>query len=81
MFSIPQYLKELGYRTGLIGKWHLGSFKNEFTPNERGFDSFFGCYNGWARFNDSVCGSVCELSYIFKFWLKIKVVYHVTVLS
>ncbi len=37
-----------------MGKWHLGFFEKEYTPNERGFDSFFGYYGGWVRYNDSV---------------------------
>jgi choline-sulfatase len=37
----PEILKENGYTTGLIGKWHLGEAKR-FHPMERGFDYFVG---------------------------------------
>ncbi|KAH9369668.1 hypothetical protein HPB48_007635 [Haemaphysalis longicornis] len=43
---MPHYLKDLGYETHAIGKWHLGYFKEEYTPTFRGFDSFYGYYNG-----------------------------------
>ncbi|MEM7454107.1 MAG: sulfatase-like hydrolase/transferase [Planctomycetota bacterium] len=38
-------LRELGYSTGLIGKWHLG-YPDQYHPNERGFDWFYGCLQG-----------------------------------
>jgi len=38
---LPEMLKGAGYRTALIGKWHLG-LASPNTPNERGFDFFHG---------------------------------------
>ena len=38
---LPVRLKEAGYHTGIVGKWHLG-LKSPNTPNERGFDHFHG---------------------------------------
>ena len=34
-------LRDSGYATGLVGKWHLGGTA-EFHPQRRGFDEFFG---------------------------------------
>ena len=39
--TIAEYLKQEGYSTCAIGKWHLGN-KEEFRPYNRGFDEFFG---------------------------------------
>lgn len=47
--SLPQLLKNSGYATGLVGKWHLG-YKPEFQPNAHGFDYFFGFLSGYIDF-------------------------------
>jgi arylsulfatase A-like enzyme len=42
---LPQILKRNeNYTTHLIGKWNLGFYKTIYTPNFRGFDSFYGYY-------------------------------------
>ena len=43
---LPQRLKEAGYQTHIVGKWNLGYFSEPYLPVKRGFDSFFGYYNG-----------------------------------
>ena len=43
--TFPQMMKTGGYRTGIIGKWHLGN-EARFHPMERGFDEFFGFLGG-----------------------------------
>jgi arylsulfatase A-like enzyme len=51
--TIAQKMKENGYATALIGKWHLGESK-EASPNTRGFDYFFGhrggCIDNFSHF-------------------------------
>lgn len=47
--SLPQILKDNGYTTSLIGKWHLG-YKPEFGPNAHGFDYFFGFLSGYIDY-------------------------------
>jgi arylsulfatase A-like enzyme len=43
--TIASRLKQGGYETALIGKWHLG-FRPEWGPNAHGFDEFFGILAG-----------------------------------
>ena len=42
---LPQFLREAGYVTGWIGKWHLGAAP-EFRPENRGFVETFGFLGG-----------------------------------
>lgn len=39
--TLAQHLRNAGYTTGLIGKWHLGG-SAPYHPLRRGFDEFFG---------------------------------------
>ena len=39
---LPQALKEAGYQTAIIGKWHLGHADQKFWPRQRGFDYQYG---------------------------------------
>lgn len=42
---MSRVLKDAGYHTMAIGKWHLG-FSPRFQPNNRGFDEFYGFLAG-----------------------------------
>ena len=41
-FLMPQCLKEAGYTTAIIGKWHLGHADFKYWPRQRGFDYQYG---------------------------------------
>ena len=40
--TLPQVLKEAGYETAIIGKWHLGHADRKYWPRQRGFDFQYG---------------------------------------
>ena len=40
--TVAHVLRRAGYRTGLIGKWHLGGYAPGAYPTDRGFDEFYG---------------------------------------
>jgi len=44
--TIAEVLQAAGYRTGLIGKWHLGAHPDH-GPTKQGFDEFFGIRDGF----------------------------------
>ncbi len=59
--TLADVFKNAGYRTGLVGKWHLGAYDPRYHPNRRGFDEAV-CFRGgmhdyydWRlEFNDKV---------------------------
>jgi len=52
-FTMAELLKTKGYRTGHVGKWHIG-YTPETMPNGQGFDSSFGhmggCIDNYSHF-------------------------------
>jgi arylsulfatase A-like enzyme len=49
--TIAEHLRNSGYETGAIGKWHLGAHP-AFHPRRRGFDSYFGLLGGGHQYFD-----------------------------
>ncbi|SIO29969.1 arylsulfatase [Singulisphaera sp. GP187] len=45
--TIPEVLRSAGYRTSMVGKWHLGANPG---PIRRGFDDFYGMIGGFNSF-------------------------------
>jgi len=40
--TIAEMLRANGYKTAMVGKWHLGDQRDYNLPNGQGFDSFYG---------------------------------------
>ena len=53
---MPAYMKELGYRTVMYGKWNIGHCNSKYLPHERGFDHFVGYVCPGHGYSDYTCG-------------------------
>lgn len=47
--TLAEALRPFGYRSGILGKWHLGVHR-DLHPLSRGFDEFFGFLGGGKRY-------------------------------
>ena len=47
--TLADVLKQQGYKTGLVGKWHLGQV-GSFHPLSRGFDEYYGVLGGGSQY-------------------------------
>jgi arylsulfatase A-like enzyme len=79
--TLPEALREVGYHTGMVGKWHLG-FQSPNVPNARGFDHFHGFLadmmddyvthlrggENWMRLNDKVIEPEGHATELFSDW-------------
>jgi arylsulfatase A-like enzyme len=45
-YTLPQTLKDAGYHTAMVGKWHLGHADQKYWPRQRGFDYHYGAVLG-----------------------------------
>ncbi|GMH84159.1 hypothetical protein TL16_g09834, partial [Triparma laevis f. inornata] len=44
--TMAEHMNELGYVSRAVGKWHMGFYRDEYTPTFRGYSSFTGFYGG-----------------------------------
>ncbi|MGJ0620477.1 MAG: arylsulfatase B [Methylocystis sp.] len=58
--TLPQALKEAGYKTLMTGKWHLGHADTKFWPQNRGFDYFYGNVMGEVNYFTRERGGVID---------------------
>ena len=56
--TIADELKKGGYSTHCVGKWDLGMHKWDYTPTYRGFDTFYGYYDGAEDYFTHMVGAL-----------------------
>ena len=58
--TLPQAFKEVGYKTLMVGKWHLGHADRKYWPQNRGFDYFYGNVIGEVNYFTRERGGVID---------------------
>jgi len=58
--TLPQALKEAGYNTEMVGKWHLGHADQKYWPQNRGFDHFYGNLVGEVDYFTKMRGGIVD---------------------
>lgn len=58
--TLAELLQKEGYRTGIIGKWHLGSVEHAL-PHKRGFDEHYGFYASHSLFAPEKSPGIVDL--------------------
>ena len=57
---LPQALKDAGYKTAIIGKWHLGHADRKYWPRQRGFDYQYGAHDRRDRLLHARASTACS---------------------
>src|SRR5271157_3196054 len=58
--TLAQALKDVGYQTAMVGKWHLGHADRKFWPQNRGFDHFYGNLVGEVDYFSKERGGIID---------------------
>ena len=59
-WTLPQALKQAGYSTSMVGKWHLGHADQKYWPQNRGFDHFYGNLVGEVDYFTKMRGGIVD---------------------
>ncbi len=58
--TLAESLKQVGYDTALIGKWHLGNYYQRQLPLQRGFDHHYGLYGALISYYGKTRGTTYD---------------------
>ena len=58
---LPQYMADAGYSAHHVGKWHGGMIKEAYLPQNRGFETTFGYYEGAIDYYKHTVGPFLDL--------------------
>ena len=74
--TLPQALKDAGYDTAMVGKWHLGHADQKYWPQNRGFDHFYGNLVGEVDYFTKERGGIVDWQRDGKFSERGRLLHH-----